>query len=115
VYWSQETGNYKPPIEIAPRDPFFAAAARHFDHLFELYGAPVVIFNLIRVSPASSHLPPPLRSSFTDSTNSLQRKDGQESTLLAEFEECVDYLRQFLPSKDQIRYVHYDIKAARKE
>jgi hypothetical protein len=49
VYWSQETGNYKPPIEIAPRDPFFAAAARHFDHLFELYGAPVVIFNLIRV------------------------------------------------------------------
>lgn len=50
VYWSQETGNYKPPIEIAPRDPFFAAAARHFDHLFELYGAPVVVFNLIRVS-----------------------------------------------------------------
>ncbi|GAA6022535.1 hypothetical protein JCM11491_005592 [Sporobolomyces phaffii] len=91
VYWSQETGNYKPPIEIAPRDPFFAAAARHFDHLFELYGAPVVIFNLIR------------------------RKDGQESTLLAEFEECVEYLRQFLPNREQIHYVHYDIKAARKE
>ncbi|GAA5908285.1 phosphatidylinositol-3,5-bisphosphate 5-phosphatase [Sporobolomyces salmoneus] len=91
VYWSQETGNYKPPIDIAPRDPFFAAAARHFDHLFELYGAPVVIFNLIR------------------------RKDGQESTLLAEFEECVNYLRQFLPDKNQLRYVHYDIKAARKE
>ncbi|GAA5990178.1 hypothetical protein JCM5350_002532 [Sporobolomyces pararoseus] len=91
VYWSQETGSYKPPIEISPRDPFFAAAARHFDHLFELYGAPVIVFNLIR------------------------RKDGQESTLLSEFEECVYYLRQFLPDKDQLRYIHYDIKAARKE
>ncbi|GAA5923006.1 SAC family polyphosphoinositide phosphatase [Sporobolomyces koalae] len=91
VYWSQETGNYKPPIEIAPRDPFFAAAARHFDHLFELYGSPVIVFNLIR------------------------RKDGQESTLLAEFEQCLKYLAQFLPDKNQIRYIHYDIKAARKE
>lgn len=64
VYWSQETGNYKPPIEIAPRDPFFAAAARHFDHLFELYGAPVVIFNLIRVHSQYFSLTRPIQ--YTD-------------------------------------------------
>ena len=30
-------------------DPFYTAAARHFDNLFERYGVPVIILNLIKV------------------------------------------------------------------
>lgn len=57
----------KPPIEskLAPSnvrshylillllvtimDPFFTAAARHFDDLFQRYSAPIIILNLIKV------------------------------------------------------------------
>jgi hypothetical protein len=31
-------------------DPFFAAAAKHFNDLLERYGAPIVVVNLIKVS-----------------------------------------------------------------
>jgi hypothetical protein len=31
-------------------DPFYSAAARHFDNLFERYGVPLIILNLIKVS-----------------------------------------------------------------
>lgn len=31
-------------------DPFYGAAALHFDNLFERYGAPVYVLNLIKVS-----------------------------------------------------------------
>ena len=31
-------------------DPFYSAAALHFDNLFERYGAPVYVLNLIKVS-----------------------------------------------------------------
>ena len=30
-------------------DPFYSAAAQHFDNLFERYGAPVYVLNLIKV------------------------------------------------------------------
>lgn len=60
----------KPPIESEPTlktlllylseasslllvtimDPFFTAAARHFDDLFQRYSAPIIILNLIKVS-----------------------------------------------------------------
>lgn len=40
--------------EIVPAvsvvDPFFAAAAKHFNDLLERYGAPIVVVNLIKVS-----------------------------------------------------------------
>jgi hypothetical protein len=35
-------------------DPFFVAAGKHFDSLFERYGTPLVILNLIKVR--QSHL-----------------------------------------------------------
>ena len=31
-------------------DPFYTAAAMHFDDLFKRYGAPVYVLNLIKVS-----------------------------------------------------------------
>ena len=50
LYWSQEGSQYtpKPPIELTLVDPFFSAAALHFDNLFERYGAPIIVLNLIK-------------------------------------------------------------------
>ena len=36
------------PVNLV--DPFYSAAALHFDNLFERYGAPVYVLNLIKVS-----------------------------------------------------------------
>jgi len=30
-------------------DPFFSAAALHFDDLFQRYGAPLIVLNLVKV------------------------------------------------------------------
>lgn len=31
-------------------DPFYSAAGLHFDNLFERYGAPIYVLNLVKVS-----------------------------------------------------------------
>lgn len=31
-------------------DPFYSAAALHFDNLFERYGAPIYVLNLVKVN-----------------------------------------------------------------
>jgi hypothetical protein len=69
LHWTQDVTNMlpRPPIESKPNtsgvglrctdfhivsvvDPFFSAAALHFDDLLSRYGAPIVIVNLIKVS-----------------------------------------------------------------
>lgn len=35
--------------EVNLVDPFYSAAAMHFDNLFERYGAPVFVLNLVKV------------------------------------------------------------------
>lgn len=35
-------------------DPFFSAAALHFDDLFQRYGAPVIVLNLVKVRTIQS-------------------------------------------------------------
>ena len=37
-------------------DPFFVAAGKHFDNLFERYGTPLIILNLIKVRRSYSRL-----------------------------------------------------------
>ncbi|BGP36735.1 phosphatidylinositol-3,5-bisphosphate 5-phosphatase [Rhodotorula kratochvilovae] len=89
LYWSQDVARaLKPPIEMATRDPYYAAAARHFDGLFRAYGGRVIVLNLIK------------------------HGDKRESTLLPEFKECVDYLNQFLPDAHKIDYITFDMSAA---
>jgi len=39
----------KPPITLDVVDPFFSAAGLHFDELLGRYGAPITVFNLIKV------------------------------------------------------------------
>lgn len=35
---------------VTVRDPFYTAAAQHFDDLFGRYGVPIMILNLIKVT-----------------------------------------------------------------
>ena len=46
----------------------------------------------------------------------MQQKESspRESKLSREFEECIAYLNQFLPEKDRMRYVSWDMSAAKK-
>ncbi|KAI0314858.1 SacI homology domain-containing protein [Amylostereum chailletii] len=95
IYWTQELNSMspKPPIEISVVDPFFTAAARHFDDLFARYGTPITILNLIK-----KREPVP-----------------RESKLLDEYTHCVSYLNQFLPPERKMVYVAWDMSRAYKE
>lgn len=95
IYWTQDqTGvTPKPPIEISIVDPFYSAAAKHFDDLLKRYGAPIQILNLIK------------------------RKEPvpRESKLLDEYTQCVEYLNQFLPQDKKMIYCAWDMSRAYKE
>ncbi|KIK53298.1 hypothetical protein GYMLUDRAFT_49476 [Collybiopsis luxurians FD-317 M1] len=91
-YWTQESNVMRPPIEISVADPFYTAAARHFDDLFKRYGAPVTVLNLIKA----------------------QEPVPRESKLRDEYTQCVRYLNQFLPEDKKMEYVAWDMSKAYK-
>ncbi|CAB4378561.1 unnamed protein product [Rhizophagus irregularis] len=92
LFWSQDVNMApKPPIEINFRDPFFAAAALHFDNMFKRYGAPIIVLNLIKT----------------------KEKTPREGILGDEFSETMTYLSQFLPDKC-LKYIAWDMSKARK-
>ncbi|KAG8819015.1 phosphatidylinositol-3,5-bisphosphate 5-phosphatase [Serendipita sp. 399] len=93
IYWAQDASgvNPKPPIEITISDPYYVAAGKHFDNLFERYGTPLIILNLIKW------------------------REPREKILLYEYSQCVDYLNQFLPDKKKMIYRAYDMSQAYKE
>lgn len=80
-----------PPVSVV--DPFFTAAAKHFDDLFKRYGAPIMILNLIK----------------------CREPQPRESKLLDEYTRCVDYLNQFLPAGKKMEYRAWDMSRAYKE
>ncbi|CAO1635735.1 unnamed protein product [Sympodiomycopsis kandeliae] len=94
VFWTQDSTNMspRPPIEISVVDPFYTAAASHFDEMFARYGSPVIILNLIKG----------------------EEKTPRESKLLAAFTECVHYLNQFLPPDKKMIYIPWDMSKASK-
>ena len=94
LFWTQKSdaATPKPPVELNLADPFFAAAALHFDDLFARYGAPLVVLNLVK---ARERLP-------------------RESLLLREFGQAIAYLNQFLPPAHHIRYIAWDMSRAAK-
>ncbi|KAJ3056503.1 phosphatidylinositol-3,5-bisphosphate 5-phosphatase [Rhizophlyctis rosea] len=94
LYWSQDAVGMaaKPPIELDVVDPFFSAAALHFDDMFKRYGAPIVVLNLIKT----------------------KEKTPREAVLLPEFTESVSYLNQFLPADKKIKYIAWDMARASK-
>ncbi|KAJ1740298.1 phosphatidylinositol-3,5-bisphosphate 5-phosphatase [Coemansia sp. RSA 989] len=94
LFWSQETSGItpKPPIEINVRDPYFVEAGRHFDSLFDRYGTPIIVLNLIKT----------------------KERTKRESALGEEFSEGLHYLNQFLPRGKKIRYLAWDMSRAKK-
>lgn len=94
LYWTQDSTGVspKPDIELNLVDPFYSAAALHFDNLFERYGAPVYVLNLIKA----------------------RERTPRESKLLKEFTNAISYLNQFLPDDKKIIYKAWDMSRASK-
>ncbi|KAJ8654833.1 hypothetical protein O0I10_009557 [Lichtheimia ornata] len=94
LIWTQDPTNMspKPPIELNVVDPFYTAAALHFENLFHRYGTPCIVLNLIKQK--ESH--------------------KRESILGHEFEQAISYLNQFLPKDKQIKYIAWDMSRASK-
>ncbi|KAK3955129.1 polyphosphoinositide phosphatase [Pseudoneurospora amorphoporcata] len=94
LYWTQDNTGVtpKPPIELNLVDPFYTAAALHFDNLFERYGAPIYVLNLVKA----------------------RERTPRESKLLDEFTRAVEYLNQLLPKEKQIIYRAWDMSRAAK-
>lgn len=94
LYWTQDNSGVspKPDIDLNLNDPFYSAAALHFDNLFERYGAPVYVLNLIKA----------------------RERTPRESKLLHAYKAAIDYLNQSLPGDKQILYRAFDMSRASK-
>jgi hypothetical protein len=94
LYWTQDNTGVtpKPPIELNLVDPFYSAAALHFDNLFERYGAPIYVLNLVKA----------------------RERTPRESKLLHEFTNAINYLNQFLPDGKKITHKAWDMSRASK-
>ncbi|EMD69545.1 hypothetical protein COCSADRAFT_32245 [Bipolaris sorokiniana ND90Pr] len=94
LYWTQDNTGVtpKPDIDLSLVDPFYSAAALHFDNLFERYGAPIYVLNLIKA----------------------RERTPRESKLLHEYKHAVDYLNQSLPKDKKILYEAFDMSRAAK-
>jgi hypothetical protein len=94
LHWTQDNTGVtpKPPIELNLVDPFFTAAALHFDNLFERYGAPIYVLNLIKA----------------------RERTPREGKLLEEYTLAITYLNQFLPADKKIIHRAWDMSRAAK-
>ena len=94
LHWSQTVDgvNPKPPIELNVVDPHFRAAALHFDDMFERYGTPIFVVNLIKA----------------------RERTPRETILGKEFTESIAYLNQSLPPEHKLRYSAWDMSRASK-
>jgi hypothetical protein len=94
LYWNQDSSGVtpKPAIDVHLNDPYYVAAAQHFDNLFERYGGPVYALNLVK----------------------QKEKIPRESKLLDEYKKCLDYLNISLPEGKKILYEAYDMSRAAK-
>ncbi|KAL9124287.1 MAG: hypothetical protein Q9217_006373, partial [Psora testacea] len=94
LYWTQDNSGVspKPDIELNLVDPFYMAAALHFDNLFKRYGAPVFVLNLVKA----------------------RERTPRESILLKEYTNAITYLNQFLPEDKKIKYRAWDMSRASK-
>ena len=77
---------------VAPVDPYYRTAAKHFKNLFERYGAQVFVLNLVK----------------------CRERVPRESKLLQSYDECIQHLNQFLDDDNRIRAVSWDMSRASK-
>ena len=74
-------------------DPYFSAAALHFDNMFRRY----VIFKIIHCRYVSYFLNARYGSVIVLNLVKCREKIRRESILLEEFTQCIKYLNSFLP------------------
>lgn len=94
LYWTQDNTGVapKPDIDLNLIDPFYLAAALHFDNLFARYGSPIIVLNLIK----------------------SRERTPRESKLLNEYINALNYLNQFLPDHHRIIHKGFDMSRASK-
>ncbi|KAI9330399.1 SacI homology domain-containing protein [Obelidium mucronatum] len=94
LYWSQDISQLtpKPPIELNCVDPYHTATSLHFSNMFERYGTPLIVLNLIK----------------------FKEKTPREGILLPEFRDSIAYLNTHLPDHMKMRYVEWDMARANK-
>ncbi|KAH8728708.1 SacI homology domain-containing protein [Phaeosphaeriaceae sp. PMI808] len=94
LFWTQDNTGVtpRPDVDLSLVDPFYSAAGLHFNHLFERYGAPVYVLNLIKA----------------------RERTPRESKLLYEYKHCIDYLNQSLPKEKKVIYEAFDMSRAAK-
>ncbi|KAI0974353.1 SacI homology domain-containing protein [Xylaria arbuscula] len=94
LYWTQDNIGVtpKPPIALNLVDPFYTAAALHFNNLFERYGSPIYVLNLVKA----------------------RERTPRESKLLDEYTNAINYLNQFLPGEHKIIHKAWDMSRAAK-
>lgn len=94
LYWTQDNTGVtpKPGIDLNLVDPFYSAAAKHFNDLFARYGGPIFVLNLVKA----------------------RERTPRESKLLLEFTNAIEYLNQFLPTEKKILYKAWDMSRASK-
>ena len=94
LYWTQDNSGVtpRPDIILNLPDPFYTASALHFDDLFQRYGAPIYVLNLIK----------------------QRERTPRESKLLYEYKRAIDYLNQSLPKDKKIIYEAFDMARAAK-
>ena len=130
LYWTQDSAGVtpKPDIECEfyqtnrrrPKtdtalvnlvDPFYGAAALHFDNLFERYGTQVYVLNLVKVGSILKFVLSNLqRLNFPQA----RERTPRESKLLKEYTTAIKYLNQFLPQEKKIVYTAWDMSRASK-
>lgn len=89
-------------------DPFYGAAGLHFDNLFERYGAPIYVLNLVKVRIWDRNL------ELNPNRYQARERTPRESKLLEEFTNAISYLNQFLPNHSKIIYRAWDMSRASK-
>jgi hypothetical protein len=86
--WSQDPSRApKPPIVMGATDPFYHDSALHFNNLARRYGMPITLLNLVKQT----------------------EKNKRESMIGEEYQDCVDYLNQFLDGKKKLIYFAWDV------
>ncbi|ODM99498.1 Polyphosphoinositide phosphatase [Orchesella cincta] len=89
AHWSQDIAKMvpKPPIGIDLADPYAETAGKHFGELLSRFGSPIVVVNLVK----------------------KREKKRHESILTEEYTTAINTLNQFLPPKNRIIYVGFDM------
>nr|XP_043635518.1 phosphoinositide phosphatase SAC2-like isoform X2 [Erigeron canadensis] len=89
LFWSQETSRLKvkPDIILSKKDQNYDATRLHFQNLYNRYGNPVIILNLVKT----------------------REKKPRESLLRVEFANAIESINRDLPRESRLKFLHWDL------